>query len=99
MSRRNGRSLHHQVDDALLAMQGFGRSKHYDKKNGVSGDWIYSGQTMDTYRKAGHAFVNWIRENRDRIRADLGHTPRSLAEVRPYAPEWIRGQMDRGLSA
>ena len=99
MSRRNRRSLHHQVDDRLQAMKGFGRSKHRDKQAGISSQWIYSGQTMDAYKKTGHAFVNWVRDHKARIRTDLGHTPRTLDEVRPYASEWVQDQIDRGLSA
>lgn len=108
VSRRNGRSLHHQIDDRLETMQAYGRSKHKDKqaetvaklpRGSITGQWIYSGQSMDAYRKAGHSFVNWIRTQKDRIRTDLGHTPRTLEEVRPYAPEWIQSQIDRGFSA
>lgn len=53
MGHRNraGGSLRQQVYDELQKKNGFGRSKHADKKAGISGQYIYSFNSMKTYLK------------------------------------------------
>ena len=101
MGHASKSSLHTQVHTDLQALEGFGRSKHLDKALGLTDKYIYSFSTMQTYEKAAHTFVDWCKspEQWSKIRDELGHTAKTLAELRPYAAAWVKDQMDRGLSA
>lgn len=101
MGHGNKRSLHQQVYDNLQAREGFGRSKHDDKVLGLTDKYIYSYSTMKSYLKAGHVFVDWCKdpEQWQKIKTDLGHTAKTLDDLRPYVADWIKDQADRGLSA
>ena len=80
---RAGGSLRQQVYDELQKKNGFGRSKHEDKKAGISGQYIYSFNSMKTYLKHAFYFVEWCKASPD-IKAAIGHQPRTLAECFPY---------------
>lgn len=76
---RAGGSLRQQVYDELQKKNGFGRSKHEDKKAGISSRYIYSFNSMKTYLKHSFYFVEWCK-NQDYIKGELNHKPRTLAE-------------------
>lgn len=98
MSHKSKQTLNQQVYDALQDKQGFGRSKHQDKQDGVDGQYIYSFSTMKTYIKHCNYFTDWCKEQ-PAIRDALGHKPRTLDECKPYVEQFIKYQEDRGLSA
>lgn len=95
---RTGGSLRQQVYRELQSKSGFGRSKHEDKKNGVSNLYIYSFNSMKTYLKHCNYFAEWCK-SQDYIKEELGHAPRTLAECEPYAESFIRDRERQGLSA
>lgn len=95
---RTGGSLRQQVYAELQRRNGFGRSKHEDKKTGASALYIYSFNSMKTYLKHCNYFVNWCK-NQDYIKEELNHTPRTLAECFPYVESFLRDGERRGLSA
>lgn len=95
---RTGKSLKQQVYDELQKRDGFGRSKHEDKKNGVSGQFIYSFNSMKTYMRHCKYFVEWCK-NQDYIKEELNHAPRTLAECENYVEAFIRDRERQGLSA
>lgn len=95
---RTGGSLRQQVYRELQSKNGFGRSKHEDKKNGVSNLYIYSFNSMKTYMKHCAYFVEWCK-SQDYIKEELNHAPRTLAECEPYAEAFIRARENQGLSA
>lgn len=95
---RAGGSLRQQVYDELQKKNGFGRSKHEDKKAGISGQYIYSFNSMKTYLKHAFYFVEWCKASPD-IKAAIGHQPRTLAECFPYVEPFLRDEERRGLSA
>lgn len=95
---RAGGSLRQQVYDELQKKNGFGRSKHEDKRAGLAGQYIYSFNSMATYMKHCFYFVEWCRNNED-IRTELGHKPRTLAECFKYVERFLREEEQRGLSA
>lgn len=89
MSHKSKKSLPQQVFEALEAQCGYGRSKHADKKRGISSQYIYSVSTMKTYKAHCLYFIQWCKRS-SQIRHDLGHTPRTLAECRAYAEVWLK---------
>lgn len=95
---RAGGSLRQQVYDELQKKNGFGRSKHEDKKAGISSRYIYSFNSMKTYLKHSFYFVEWCK-NQDYIKGELKHKPRTLAECKPYIEDFLRDEERRGLSA
>lgn len=95
---RTGESLKQQVYDELQKRNGFGRSKHEDKKNGVSNLYIYSFNSMKTYIRHCKYFVEWCK-SQDYIKEELNHAPRTLAECEPYVESFIRDRERQGLSA
>lgn len=95
---RTGGSLRQQVYDELQKKNGFGRSKHEDKKDGLSGQYIYSFNSMKTYIKHCQYFVDWCK-SQEYIREELHHKPRTLAECFPYVEAFLRDEEQRGLSA
>ena len=94
---RAGGSLRQQVYDELQRKNGFGRSKHEDKKAGISGQYIYSFNSMKTYLKHSFYFVEWCKASPD-IKAAIGHQPRTLAECFPYVESCFWGAVHRGLA-
>lgn len=95
---RAGGSLRQQVYDELQKKNGFGRSKHEDKKAGISSQYIYSFNSMKTYLKHSFYFVEWCK-NQEYIKKELNHKPRTLAECFPYVEPFLRDEEQRGLSA
>ena len=98
MSHKNKKTLELQAVEALQSKMRLGHSKHHDKAEGVAGGGIYSISTAKAYTKHSLYFVAWAKAN-ERIREELGHRPRTLEEVRPYAADWIREREAQGLSA
>lgn len=98
MARSKTGNLSTQVYTALQSKEGFGRSKHQDKKDNIDNQYIYSFSTMKTYIKHCNYFVDWCKDNKD-IKDALGHKPRTLTECKPYVEQFIKYQEDRGLSA
>lgn len=101
--RENTKSLYQQVRETLNSKQGFGRSKHDDKlhetyRGEITGKYVYSHNSMKTYIKQSAAYTDYCRHN-DKIKADLGHYPRTLEECRPYIGDYVKHQTDRGCSA
>lgn len=95
---RNLPSLREQVYENLQSKKGFGRSKHQDKKNGVSHQYIYSFNSMKTYMKHCFYFVEWCRNSQE-ITADLGHKARTLEECEGYVEAFIRDREKQEFSA
>lgn len=98
MSHRNKTSLHQQVYKRLQGMEGYGRSKHDDKALHITGQYIYSFSTMQTYMKHCNYFVAWCKED-EKIRENLGHKPHTLEECEPYVERFIRAREAQGCSA
>lgn len=98
MSHKDKQSLHQQVYDRLQSMNGFGRSKHEDKKQGITNKYIYSFSTMKTYMKHCNYYVKWCKNNQE-IKNTLGHKPRTLDECEPYVEQYIRAREAQGCSA
>lgn len=97
MSHKNYKSLSRQVYERLHEMEGFGRSKHADKINGVDDKYIYSYTTMKTYDKRCRYFTDYVKSSAD-IRNVLGHKPRTIDECRQFVKGYIKHQVDRNLS-
>lgn len=87
-------SLIGQVDARLNGMLALGQSKHQAKKDGTAKDHIYTGNTLDRYKKDCCRFVNWVTEEK-------GYAKKSarLEDVRRYAPEYIHAMINEGMSA
>lgn len=88
MGHRNRKSLTRQVQERYDLMLAIGRSKHADKRRGLSMFYIYSWNTYRTYLKHANYFVQWCRKT---------HGCKTLDECKPYAAEWM--QTRSGLSA
>ncbi len=98
MSHKNKRSLFQQVVEALEAKAYYGHSKHKDKQSGETEQHIYSFNTMATYKKAAVRFTEWAKSAPE-VADALGHKPRTLAEIRPFAEMWLLKRQDEGKSA
>ena len=92
---KNKVSLVQQTFDALDGKARYGQSKHEDKKDGIAQNYIYSFDTMKAYKKHCLYFIGWCKAH---LPAELGRNPRTLAECRPYAEEWLRERDASGLS-
>lgn len=95
---KNKKSLADQIRARLNEVSRFGHSKHEDKKAGVADKYIYSYSTWHTYDKHLLYFVAWAKEYGPAIKA-LGRAPRTLAECRPYAADWLLERQKAGMSA
>lgn len=93
---KNKKSLTQQVYETLESKARYGHSKHQDKADGIAQNYIYSFDTMKTYKKHCVLFANWCRET---IPRETGKTPRTLEECRPYAERWVLEREGQGLSA
>lgn len=95
MSHKNKKSILKICTDELTAQIAFGVSKHCDKVNGQSTilteGKIYSYQTFHTYMSI---IARMLREGKS-----SGERLKSLDDVRRYAPAWLQGKVDSGLSA
>ena len=98
MSHQNKKTLELQAVERLQGLLRYGHSKHEDKRQGIAGQYIYSYSTAKAYTKHCLYFAKWGKHS-ERIRAELGHRPRTLAELQPYAADWIREREQAGLSA
>jgi len=98
MSHKNKVSLPQQVFDALDAKARYGHAKKDDRADGVADKYIYSYETMATYKKQALPFVAWAKKD-EQIREDLGRSPRTLAEIRPYAERYLKEREAEGKSA
>ena len=92
---KNKVSLVQQMFEALDRKARYGHSKHEDKRDGVAQNYIYSFDTMKTYKKHCLYFIDWCKEH---LPAELGRNPRTLAECRPYVEAWLRERDASGLS-
>lgn len=68
-AKERSKSLKTQVYDRTLKMyqEGQGRSKFQDKKDGVSGRYIYSSSTYQTYKKEGKLFISWLEKEHPEV--------------------------------
>ncbi|MBR3486035.1 MAG: hypothetical protein IKH31_00465 [Clostridia bacterium] len=98
MSHTNKKSLYQQVVETLEAKARYGHSKHADKRAGVTDQYIYSFDTMATYKKAALRFTDWVKSDPVVVEA-LGRKPRTLVEIRPFAEMWLLKRQDEGKSA
>lgn len=89
MSHKNKKSLVRQVQEAYDSMLSIGRSKHYDKINGCTREYIYSWSTYKNYLKQANYFAKYCKKN---------HNCKTLDECRPYVDEYLRYRMDKELS-
>lgn len=98
MGHKNKRSLFQQAVEALETKAHYGHSKHKDKQTGEAEQYIYSFDTMATYKKAAVRFTDWAKSAPE-VADALGHKPRTLAEIRPFAETWLLKRQDEGKSA
>lgn len=98
MSRQNKVSLPQQVFKALESKARYGHSKRDDRAAGIADRYIYSFDTMATYKKHCLYFIQWARQS-EQVAIDLGRKPRTLQECRPYAERWLLEREAAGLSA
>ena len=89
MPKRGRASLVRQVQEVYDSLLKIGGDKHADKALGTMHLWIYSWETYKTYLKHSIYFATYAKET---------HGCRTLEEARPYAAEWIRSRIDKGLS-
>lgn len=82
MSRHNKKSLVRQVDERLQKMtqQGIGRSKHQDKQDAISHNYIYSWSTYKSYMKHCCYFVQWCK---------VHYGCKNLKQCWEHIPEWL----------
>jgi len=88
MGHKNKKSLTRQVQEALESKLRIGHSKHKDKHDGISDNYIYSYGTLKSYMKEANYFVKYCKEK---------HSCKTLEECKPYVAEWIDSR--RNLSA
>ena len=88
MGHKNKKSLTRQVQEVLESKLRIGCSKHKDKHDGISDNYIYSYSTLKTYIKEANYFVKYCKNK---------HGCKTLEQCHPYIPEWIDSR--RHLSA
>lgn len=88
MSHKNKKSLTKQVQDVYESKLRIGQSKHKDKHDGVSEDYIYSYGTLKSYLKEANYFVKFCKQN---------YGCKTLEQCKPHVAEWIDSR--RHLSA
>ena len=90
MGHKNKKSLICQVSENLKSKLAIGESKHHDKINGVSSaEKIYSYGTYNSYLQQCIQFVRWCK---------CIHNCKNLKDCRNYADEYLKLNIDRGLS-
>lgn len=69
-AKERSKSLKNQVYEKVLKMhkEGQGRSKFQDKKDGISGKFIYSSSTYQTYKKSGKLFCSWLEKEHPEVK-------------------------------
>ena len=90
MGHKNKKSLVCQVSENLKAKLAIGCSKHQDKIDSVnSSEKIYSYGTYNAYLQQCIQFVRWCKST---------HNCKTLTDCRNYADEYLKMNIDRGLS-
>lgn len=86
------KTIHHEIYKALNDMRtaGNGRDHHADKLAGIDGKYIYSTRTYEGYYETAKIFAGWCLANHPEVHC--------IQDCRQYAPEFIRAQIDAGLS-
>ncbi len=97
MSRENKKSIILQAKEALEAKLQPGRSKHNDKKEGVTDQYIYSYKTFKTYNEQCYDFLTWCRGS-EAVLQDLGRKPRTLEECKKHVNSYIKECIEKGHS-
>ncbi|MBO5006514.1 MAG: hypothetical protein J6C89_03625, partial [Clostridia bacterium] len=95
--KKPAKSLIQQVKECLDSKLAIGESKFAAKISGQYINYIFSWDTYRSYLKHACYFVKWCKEQEAHLH--LGHKPRTLAECRVFAEQWIQYNVDRGLSA
>ena len=85
------RTLHQQAYDKLQSMIAFGESKTDAKKNGTTGNKIYSKSTYQTYKKHINYFVKYIMKTHPEVK--------SMKKAKKYVAEWLELRVEEGCSA
>ena len=85
------RTLHQQAYDKLQSMIAFGESKTDAKKNGRTGNKIYSKSTYQTYKKHINYFVKYIMKTHPEVK--------SMKKAKKYVAEWLELRVEEGCSA
>lgn len=98
MGHKSKTSLPQQVFERLESMERYGHSKRQDRADGIADRYIYSFETMKSYKKHACAFVQWAK-TAPQVREILGRSPRTLDEIRPFAAAWLKEREAQGLSA
>ena len=83
MAHKNKKSLIRQVQERMDSMLAIGQSKHQDKKEGITGEKIYSWGTYKAYLQQCCQFVRYCRNQ---------HHCKNLADCRQYVGEWMESQ-------
>lgn len=90
MGHKNKKSLICQVSENLKSKLAIGESKHQDKIDSVnSSEKIYSYGTYNAYLQQCIQFVRWCKST---------HNCKTLTDCRNYADEYLKMNIDRGLS-
>ena len=97
MGRFKGESLTHQIRQRFDSMLKIGESKTEDKILGISDKYIYSWDTYHSYIKHACYFAEWAKKQP--VLPEIGHKPRTLEELRPYAEKWLQSNIDAKQSA
>ncbi len=88
MGHKNKKSLTRQVQEVFESKLKIGCSKHKDKNDGISDNYIYSYGTLKAYMKEANYFVKFCKEK---------HGCKTLEQCKTYIAEWIDSR--RHLSA
>ena len=91
------KSLRDLAKEEFDGMLGIGRDKHDDKKKDLDHKYIYSWETYRSYLKQTCYFTDYVKQQP--ARADVGHKARTLEEARPFVEQWLKENIDKGVSA
>lgn len=89
------KSLVKQAIDTLKAMEGYGRSKHNDKRTGADRLHIYSIATMRSYISIAARAMRWIQ--RHAVEKD-GNNIKWLPQAKQYVDDYLRYLQEKGVS-
>ena len=87
MAREKG--LSKQVQDILDSKLKIGHSKYADKKQGITGNHIYSWSTYRAYLKHGCYFAKWVK---------VAHGCKTLESAREHVDEYLQKRIDEKVS-
>ena len=85
ISRENKKSLILQVKEELDKKLRIGYSKHEDKKENITNNYIYSWSTYKSYLKHSCYFVKWCK---------LNYKCKTLEDCKPYINEYLKTRFD-----